>query len=196
MVRVPPLPPEVPQFRSRWREWLGRVGLSVLGWRIEGQMPRLRHFVLVVAPHTSNWDFIVGLFTYFALRLDASWLAKHTALRGPWGRVGRYLGGIPVDRSQAGQVVDTCVAEFSRRPGLVLAIAPEGTRKRVTEWKRGFHRIARAAGVPIVPVALDFRARCVRIGPPLTTSEDYSADVAELRRYFRADMARYPAQYG
>lgn len=195
MSRAPAMPPEVPQFASRWRRWLGLTGLFVFRWRIEGQMPPLKKFVLIVAPHTSNWDFVIGLFVYFALRLDASWLAKHTALRGPWGRIGRYLGGVPVDRSQAGAVVDTCVAEFASRPGMVLAIAPEGTRRRVEEWKRGFHRIAVAAGVPIVPVALDFSARCARIGAPLTATHDYPADLRTLRGHFRAEMARYPDQY-
>lgn len=195
MSRAPAMPPQVPQFSSRWRRWLGLAGLSLFRWRVEGQMPPLRKFVLVVAPHTSNWDFVIGLFVYFALCLDASWLAKHTALRGPFGRLGRYLGGVPVDRSQAGAVVDTCVAEFARRSGMVLAIAPEGTRRRVAEWKRGFHRIAHAAGVPMVPIALDFSARRVRIGAPLIASSDYEQDLVKLRKNFRADMARYPDQY-
>lgn len=193
--RFPRLPPEAPQVDSVWRRAFGCIGLALLGWRIEGNLPNLRKFVVVVAPHTSNWDFVIGILVYFALRVEAAWLAKHTALAGPWGRLGRYLGAIAVDRSQAGAVVDTCVREFERRERMMIAIAPEGTRRRVIEWKRGYHRIALAAGVPIVPAALDFSRKRVLFGEPLVASEDYAADYAKLRSFFRADMARYPDQF-
>ena len=84
-----------------------------MGWRIEGNFPTTSKFVVIVAPHTSNWDFVVGILTYFALSLDANWMAKHTALKGPWGPLGRYLGAVPVDRSQAGNVVQSSNAEFA-----------------------------------------------------------------------------------
>jgi len=193
--RCPRLPAEAPQISSRWRRAFGLAGLTLLGWRVEGNLPNLRKFVVVVAPHTSNWDFIVGILVYFALRVDAAWLAKHTALAGPWGRLGRYLGAIAVDRSRAGDVVEICVEEFRRRERMMLAIAPEGTRRRVNEWKRGYHRIAVAAKVPIVPAALDFSRKVVRFGEPLTPSGDYDVDYAELRAFFSAKMARYPDQF-
>jgi len=130
------------------------LGLWLMGWRIEGNFPRQRKFVVIVAPHTSNWDFVVGILTYFALSLDANWMAKHTALKGPWGPLGRYLGAVPVDRSQAGNVVQSSNAEFAKREKMMLVIAPEGTRSAVEGWKKGYHHIALAAGVPIVPVAI------------------------------------------
>ena len=193
--RFPRLPPEVPQFRSRWRRAVGVAGLRLAGWRIEGPFPALRKSVLVVAPHTSNWDFVYGFLAYLALGIEASWLAKHTALSGPLGRIGRRFGGIPVDRSRAGHMVESCTAEFARREGMVLVIAPEGTRKKVAAWKRGYHRIASAAGVPVVPVAIDFSRRCIAFGPPLQPTADADADERALQAFFHAGMARHPEQY-
>jgi 1-acyl-sn-glycerol-3-phosphate acyltransferase len=193
--RFPLLPPEIPQYRGLWRRVLGVAGLWSAGWRIDGPYPRLRKFVIVVAPHTSNWDFVYGFLAYLAMRMDASWLAKKEALSGPFGRLGRRFGGIPVDRGRAGHMVETCVAEFQSREGLVLVITPEGTRKKVPAWKRGYHRIAHAAGVPIVPVAIDFSRRAIRFGPPVQPTEDADADERHLQSFFHPGMARHPEQY-
>ena len=193
--RFPRLPPQVPQVHSRWRRWVGVAGLWLAGWRIESPLPSVPKCVLIVAPHTSNWDFVMGFLAYLAMQMDASWLAKHTALAGPFGPLGRHFGGIPVDRSKPGNMVEACIEAFSSPRGRILVITPEGTRSRVEEWKRGYHRIALAAGVPILSAALDFKSRCVRFGPPLQPTDDIEADERRLRAFFRADMARHPAQY-
>jgi len=189
MSRAAKLPSRTPQYRSPWRRMLGLFGLTLLGWRVEGELPDLPKCVLAVAPHTSNWDFIVAIFAYFSLQIRASWLVKHTALQGPWGPLGRYLGGIGVDRRRAGDVAGQLAKEFTQRDQLVLAITPEGTRKRVVEWKRGFHNIALAAQVPIVPVAIDYSRKAVRFFPPYMPQPDYAADLVKLQQYFSADMA-------
>ncbi|MFM7626252.1 MAG: 1-acyl-sn-glycerol-3-phosphate acyltransferase [Gammaproteobacteria bacterium] len=193
--RFPHLPPGVPQVRSRWRRWVGVTGLWLAGWRIEPPMLTEPKCVLIVAPHTSNWDFVMGFLAYLAMQIDASWLAKHTALAGPLGPLGRHFGGIAVDRSKPGNMVEACIEAFSSPRGRILVITPEGTRSRVEEWKRGYHRIALAAGVPIVPAAIDFKARCVRFGPPVQPTADAEADERQLRASFRAEMARHPALY-
>lgn len=169
--------------------------MTLLGWRVEGKLPSTAKCILAIAPHTSNWDFIVGIFAYFALRIDASWLVKHTALQGPWGALGRYLGGIGIDRGRAGDVALQLAQEFSSRDKLVLAITPEGTRKRVVEWKRGFHNIALAAGVPIVPVAIDYSTKTIRFFEGFLPQADYSADLARLQGHFRPEMAHDPTKY-
>jgi 1-acyl-sn-glycerol-3-phosphate acyltransferase len=193
--RFPLLPPEIPQYRGCWRRALGVAGLWVTGWRIQGPYPKLRKFVIVVAPHTSNWDFVYGFLAYLAMRIDASWLAKKEALSGPFGRLGLRFGGIPVDRGRAGHMVETCVEAFAAREALVLVITPEGTRKKVAAWKRGYHRIAQAAEVPIVPVAIDFSRRCVHFGPALQPTDDADADERRLQAFFHPGMARNPDQY-
>ncbi|MFN5010729.1 MAG: 1-acyl-sn-glycerol-3-phosphate acyltransferase [Gammaproteobacteria bacterium] len=193
--RFPHLPPGVPQVRSRWRRWVGVTGLWLAGWRIEPPMPTEPKCVLIVAPHTSNWDFVMGFLAYLAMQMDASWLAKHTALAGPFGPLGRHFGGIPVDRSKPGNMVEACIDAFSSPRGKILVITPEGTRSRVEEWKRGYHRIALSAGVPIVPAAIDFKARCVRFGPAVQPTADAEADERKLRAFYRAEMAKHPSLY-
>jgi 1-acyl-sn-glycerol-3-phosphate acyltransferase len=156
----------------------------VLGWRVEGDMPNRPKFVLIVAPHTSNWDFPVGMSAKLALGLAAAWVGKHTIFRWPFGGLLRSVGGIPVDRSASNDVVQQMVAEFARRERMVFALAPEGTRKKVERWKTGFYHIARGAGVPIVPVALDWGVKAIRIMPAFETTGNADADIAALRLMF------------
>lgn len=153
-----------------------------------GDIPDLPKMVLIVAPHSSNWDFIVGVAAKLALRLRVKYLGKHTLFRFPLGIVMRYLGGIPVDRSTANDVVQSVIAQFERRRRMLLAVAPEGTRKPVERWRTGFYHIARGAGVPILPVALDWGSRMVRIGDVFSPTGDLDVDLVELRRRF--DSAR------
>jgi 1-acyl-sn-glycerol-3-phosphate acyltransferase len=166
-----------------------------MGWRIEGNLPDEPRLVIAVAPHTSNWDFVVGFSAYLALQLDATWFGKHTLFRWPLGPILRYFGGIPIVRTKAANVVDLYIHEFARRERMVLAIAPEGTRKKVAGWKTGFYHIAHGAGVPIVPVSLDFSTRRVRILAPMRPTGELERDLAALRANFRAAMAKHPENY-
>ena len=195
MSRVPTLPPETPRVASLWRRMVGGLALRLIGWRVEGNLPNRPKFVLVIAPHTSNWDFIVGFLVYLALQLETLWFAKHTALRGPLGPLGRHFGAVAIDRGRAGNVVQAYVEEFAKRDRMILTLAPEGTRSRVRDWKLGFYRVAVAAGVPFVPGAIDYSRKCVVFGPPLDPSGDYVADMRVLKPFFRANMAFDPAKY-
>ena len=158
-------------------------------------MPACRRFVLIVAPHTSNWDFIVALLAMFATDLRVSWLGKHTIFRFPLGPLLRWLGGEPVDRSAAHGTVGTAIEHFRTRPQWVLALSPEGTRRRVEQWKTGFHRIAVGASVPVVPVWIDYQARQVGIGARFSPGPDEAADVATLHALFHKEMARHPERF-
>jgi 1-acyl-sn-glycerol-3-phosphate acyltransferase len=169
--------------------------MRLSGWRIDGNLPDLPKVLLIVAPHTSNWDFFHGFSAYLTLQLDTSWLGKHTLFFWPLGVLARRFGGIPIDRSRGGNMVRTCVAEYGRRERMSVAITPEGTRKRVAEWKLGFHHIAVEAGVPIVPVALDYPNRLVRIMPPFDVTSDAATDLPKIKALFSAGMARYPENY-
>jgi 1-acyl-sn-glycerol-3-phosphate acyltransferase len=158
--------------------------MRILGWRLEGGFPDLPKFVIIVAPHTSNWDFPVGVAAKLALRLQVTFLGKNTLFRFPLGVIMRALGGMPVDRSGSHDLVSGITAEFARREKLVIVVAPEGTRKKVERWKTGFYHIARGANVPVVPVALDWGNRAVRIGAPFSTTGDVTRDVAELQAWY------------
>ena len=174
---------------------LARAILRLAGWRIEGTFPAVPRFVLIVAPHTSNWDFIVGILAMFALDLKASWLGKHTIFRFPLTPLLRWMGGEPIDRTAAKGTVGTAIEYFHTRKEWVLALSPEGTRRRVEHWKTGFYRIAAGAGVPIVPVAFDYSRRVVELMGPVSAGPDESAEVARVRALFSPAMARRPGLF-
>jgi len=192
---VPALPPSVPRRRSAFLRGIGRVGLAALDWRIDGNLPDVPKLVIIVAPHTSNWDFFVGLFAALAIAVDAKWFGKHTAFRGPVGGILRALGGIPVVRSSSQNVVEQWVAEFEHRDRIVLALAPEGTRKKVAEWRSGFWHLARGAGAPLVPVALDYGRRAVAIGATYWPTDDLESDLRNLKAFFGRAKAKNPSLY-
>lgn len=169
--------------------------LRLAGWRIDGGLPREAKFVAVLAPHTSNWDFVLTVLSMWALGLRLTWLGKHTLFRFPLGPVLRWLGGEPVERGAAGGTVGTAIERLRTRPQYAVGITPEGTRRRVAEWKTGFHRIALGAGVPMVPVWFDYPNRTIGIGQPVHPTADTDADVARMRRMFRKEMARHPGQF-
>jgi 1-acyl-sn-glycerol-3-phosphate acyltransferase len=174
---------------------LGRSLLRVWGWRIVGEFPALRRFVIVVAPHTSNWDFVVGLAAKFALSLRAVWIGKHTLFRPPFGKLLRRLGGVPVHRDAPHAVVQQIIDEFAAREAMVFVLAPEGTRKRVERWRSGYWHVAHGAGVPVIPVGFDFALRTIFIGPPHETTDDLNADEERLRAYVRGIAPRHPGLF-
>ncbi|MGE0452232.1 MAG: lysophospholipid acyltransferase family protein [Vicinamibacteria bacterium] len=189
---VPELLPASPRRHTPWLRLLGRAVLAALGFRFEGNFPDLPKCVIAVAPHTSNWDFVLGMAAVFALDLKARFIGKHSLFKGPAGALMRRVGGIPVDRRKPGDLVERTVEAFRRESQLYLAIAPEGTRFKVERWKKGFHRIACAAGVPIVPVAFDWRRRVIHLMPVFQPSGSWEADEPLLMALFTREMARRP----
>src|SRR5258708_1869490 len=190
---TPRLGPSVPHRGSAFVRWMGEAMLAMMGWRVEGEVPDLPKFVIAVAPHTSNWDFVVGMAAMFALDLRLSFLGKHTLFRGPLAPCMRWLGGIPVDRGSHHGVVGDAVRGFEESAQRVLAIAPEGTRKPVEHFKPGFLHIARAARVPVVLASLDYAARCVRLGPMVEAGEGVAPDLLRIEAFFagvRGNRAR------
>lgn len=191
-MNIQALPPNVPRRNRRLLQRFGRLGMRLMRWRIDGEIPNLRKFVIIVAPHTSNWDFVVGLCCDLALDMDAFWLGKEGIFVGPFGRWLKSVGGIPVDRSSAHNVVSQVAAEFARRDQMILGIAPEGTRRKVESWRSGYWHIARAAGVPILPVGLDFKRRAAVIGTPRDTTDSLADDEAVFKEFFAGITPRRP----
>ena len=165
------------------------------GWRFEGTLADEPKFVMIVAPHTSNWDFIVGVWAYFALGFKGSFLGKHTVFRWPFGVFMRWLGGIPVDRSVSRDRVSESVNVFNANEKMVLIIAPEGTRKFVPDWKTGFYHVADGAHVPIVPVAFDFEHKVIRLFPPFRTTGNRDADIGALKEMYRGIKGKHPENF-
>jgi 1-acyl-sn-glycerol-3-phosphate acyltransferase len=163
---------------------LGRSLMRLWHWQIEGRFPDVPKAVLVVAPHTSNWDFLVCMLGMFTLGLRINWLGKHTLFRWPLRPLMLWLGGIPVWRNSRSGTVARLVETFEQRETLLLAVAPEGTRQAVTEWRMGFAHVAAGAGVPVVPIGLDWSRRELMLGPAVALSGDIDAAVSDLRAWF------------
>lgn len=191
-----PVPP--PALRRNWG-WsltaLGRAYLRRGGWRVEGAFPEAVKNVTIVAPHTSNWDFIIGVIAMFTLGIRGTFLSKDSLFRWPFGAVMRWLGGVPVDRFSPHNVVEQTIEYFRGREQVILALSPEGTRRKLPRWRTGFWYVAKGAGVPIVPVAFDFPSRTIRIFPPLMPGTGMEGDLARLGSLFDARMAKHPDQY-
>jgi 1-acyl-sn-glycerol-3-phosphate acyltransferase len=192
---VPDLPPATPARGNAASRALGRAVLWALGWRVASPIPDVPKLVAVVAPHTCGWDVVIGLAVVTALGIRVGFLAKRETFRWPLAWLFKSMGGIPVDRDAPGGLVAQAADAFRTGDRLYLALAPEGTRRKVARWKTGFHRIARAANVPLVPVWLDYRTRQVGIGPLRVATDDLEADMAWLKSHFTADMARHPERY-
>lgn len=181
-----PQPPPGLRLGPSWiARSIGNLYLRFGGWRMEGQFPEQQKFVIAVAPHSSNWDFALGLAVKFSLRMKVSWLGKHTLFKGPFGALLRRLGGIPVDRGASHGVVGDCIQAFANSPAMMLALAPEGTRKAGRKWRSGFYQIALGAGVPIFPVGFDYGRRVIHFFPVFLPTRDYEADLPRLLALFQ-----------
>ncbi|MBK8427589.1 MAG: 1-acyl-sn-glycerol-3-phosphate acyltransferase [Lewinellaceae bacterium] len=174
--------------------WISKVILRLWGWKITGQYPReLDKVVVAVAPHTSNWDFPLGVLTNSAGKFRANYLGKHTLFRWPFGYLFRWWGGIPVDRSGNHNFVSSTVEAFQREKRLHLVIAPEGTRKKVERFKTGFYHIARLAGAPICLCTFDWEKREIFFDPVLFhTTDNEAADIAYIWNYFKGVKGANP----
>lgn len=180
MRRVPALPPSLPRRGNGLSRLLGRSCLAAAGWRIEGEIPDRRKLVAIVAPHTSNWDFVLGIVAVFALGLRVRFLGKHRLFHPPLGWLMRWFGGTPVVRESAQGAVAQAVAMINNERSVVLGLAPSGTRTRGSPWRSGFYHIAHAARVPILPVAFDGARRTIRLFAPFEASGDYEGDLIRL----------------
>ena len=175
---------------------LAHAILRIGGWTLIGDIPAIRKAVLIAAPHTSNWDgfWLIVCKTAFGIRLR--FFAKHSLFWWPLGPVLTRLGAIPVERNKPGANVDRLVALFAKQDELLLALAPEGTRKWQPYWRTGFLRIARASRVPIIMTFVDYRQRRVGIGPQITATENTEAVMAKIRAFYSGCGAAKPANMG
>lgn len=155
--------------------------LRLLRWRFVGEFPNLPRMVLIVAPHSSNWDFMVGVAVMFALGFEAHWIGKKELFWWPLGALMRWLGGIPVDRSSPQGLVAQLRDTLGRRDRFIIGVTPEGTRKRVADWKTGFYHIAREMELPIAPAYFDNVARAAGFFPVVVPSGDSEREITAIR---------------
>jgi 1-acyl-sn-glycerol-3-phosphate acyltransferase len=186
-------PGRTTDMRRKLKYWIGRAWMGAAGWRVEGALPQGKKFVLIAAPHTSNWDLPFMLAAGYILGARISWLGKHTVFWGPFGWFMKALGGIPVDRRSPQNLVQQVTQRFAASDALILAVPPEGTRKQVAYWKSGFYQIARAAQVPVAMGYLDFRRKVAGVGPFLHITADVRADMDQIRAFYRDIRGKRPA---
>ena len=195
---LPPITPNTPgdavPRRGHWfLAGLGRLILRLMGWRIVGELPNIDRAVLAVAPHTSNIDGVIGLSAIQALRIHVKFMGKHTLFEGRLGRLMYWLGGIPVNRDNAQDLVEQTAAAMQAEPSW-LGIAPEGTRKGADRWKTGFYRIAEAQGILVIVLGFCYRRRQVRVVGSVMPSGDMEADLALMVHMLADIVPRHPEQ--
>ncbi len=164
--------------------WLSYRIFRALGWKIDGELPDLSKFVIIGAPHTSNWDFFLFLAAVYAFDVKMSFLGKASLFRWPFGFMFEKVGGIPVDRSKAGGIVRQVKEAFDRSEEMILVIAPEGTRRVAPSWKSGFVEIAARSGVPVVFAGVDGQNKTLVISTAHFVGEDKGAFMDQVRAFY------------
>lgn len=175
---------------------LAQAILNYLGWQLMVDLPDDRRFVLIGAPHTSNWDGVMMILVKIALGLDLHFIGKDSLFRGPLGGLMRRLGGIPVNRRERNNFTRQMVQLFQEREELILVIAPEGTRRKTRRWKSGFYYIALGAGVPILMGYLDYQRKEIGLVELLHPTGDLQADFEKIRAYYAPVRGKFPHKQG
>jgi 1-acyl-sn-glycerol-3-phosphate acyltransferase len=170
---------------------LAKAILRLKSWKLDITLPPVSKYVLIGAPHTSNWDLFYALLLLHAAHIQPRFIAKHTLFRQPLGTLMRWLGGIPVNRLARHNFVQQVVEAFNRVEELVIAIAPEGTRSLSQYWKSGFYYIAQGAGVPIALGYIDYPRKMVGIGPTIWPTGDIQADFRLIRAFYTGKQGKH-----
>ncbi|MEM9838561.1 MAG: lysophospholipid acyltransferase family protein [Pseudomonadota bacterium] len=186
-------PPKGLFYEARRALVLWLYGLS--GWKVEGTAPETDKFVVIAAPHTSNWDLPFMLGVAFKFRIRLNWMGKDSLFKPPFGWLMKALGGIPIDRSKANNVVAQVVEIYEQSESLAIAIPPEGTRGRVRIWKTGFYNIAHGAGVPIALGFLDYKRKVGGIGGVYETTGDYEKDLEAIKAFYAGVTGKHDEKY-
>lgn len=169
--------------------------LAVSGWKMRGDWPEFDKVVLVAAPHTSNWDGINMLAAAGYYRVKLRWMGKKSLTTGPFGGVIKWLGCVPIDRAASNDVVSAMREAFAAETSMVLAIPPEGTRKRAPSWKTGFYHIAFNAHVPILMSVLDYGTKTISLAAILRPGGDLAHDMNLIRRCYVGAIGKHRDQF-
>lgn len=191
-VNTPILCDQVPRIGNKFSQWLGASVLKLMGWRYQGTFPCCSKMIIAIAPHTSNWDFVIGIAVAFNLRLKISFFGKHSLFMPPFGGLLRRWGGIPVERTSKHGVVDDMASKIREAESMVLCIAPEGTRSPVSPWKTGFLHIAHKANVPVFLVTFDYKKKLIEFGPMHNISDNTQNELNKIYQHFKNAHGKYP----
>ena len=175
---------------------IAKLILKIWGWKIYGCIPpNINKCVIIVLPHTSNYDFVIGRLAYFSLGIKAHFLIKREAFKFPVSGLLKAMGGIPVDRGKRNNMIDEIAGLFKKRKSLYVVITPEGTRKLVRKWKKGFYLIAEKANVPIALGYIDYAKKEGGVGPTIIPKGDYNKDLIEIENFYKTITPRHPEKF-
>ena len=180
--------------RGGFLQWLGKVVLSSIGWQVIGNIPNEERLLIIAAPHTSNWDFILGISALFALNVNIKWLGKNSLFIPGIAWFFKWLGGIPVNRENPNLLIDYVVKTVEKEKGLIIGISPEGSRKKVDRWKSGFLRIAKQTDAKILFLSIDAPSKKLKIGEIFEPSGDSEKDIKFVMNYFKQYKGINPDQ--
>ncbi len=185
---------DTPVLKSFFK-WFSIIGLKLAGWKRVGRLPDEKKYVIIAAPHTTNWDMPFTMMLAFAYGVKIYWVGKASLFKFPFKTIMRWMGGIPVDRSKSNNMVDATIDIFNSNDEMVIAVPPEGTRGKVRYWKTGFYYIARGAGVPIATGFLDYPSKTGGMGPVIYPTGDLEADMVEVKKFYSGITGKYAEQY-
>ena len=172
--------------RSQISQWIGRAVLKSMGWKVAGSIPNEKRILIVAAPHTSNWDFVIGMGALLGLNAKIRWIGKHTLFKPGFSWFFRWLGGIPVNRKNPASLIEDVSNMIKKDRGLMIGVAPEGTRKKINRWKTGFLRSAKTTQSKILFISIDAPSKTIKIASTLfTPTEDKENDLEFVKSYFR-----------
>ncbi len=181
--------------RSKISQWIGRTVLKSMGWKVAGSIPNEKRILIVAAPHTSNWDFVIGMGALLGLNAKIRWIGKHTLFKPGISWFFRWLGGIPVNRKNPASFIEDISNMIKKDRGLMIGVAPEGTRKKINRWKTGFLRIAKTTQSKILFISIDAPSKTIKIASTLfTPTEDKENDLEFVKSYFRNFKGINPEQ--
>ena len=170
--------------RSKILRKIGRFGINISGWTIKGKIPDEERIVLIAAPHTSNWDFILAMLAIFGLNIKVRWLGKHSIFKPGFKKFFEWLGGIPVYRDNPSSLIENIVNIVKKEKSIVIAMTPEGTRNKVKRWKTGFLRIAKHTHSKILLISIDAPTKSIEIGKIFNPSGNSEQDLAYIQKYY------------
>ena len=189
------IPEQVPRWGNKITVWIARLWLWITGWKLDMTFPNVPKMVLVAAPHTSNWDGVHGITAAIAADVRLTFFAKHSMFKFPFRRFLGWVGVVPIDRGNAGSVVQQTINKINEAEKFVLVLAVEGTRSRVEKWKMGFYHIARETNIPMVLGYMDYKTKVIGTGPVIYPSGDMQADLEKIYSFYRTVNACHPERF-
>lgn len=174
---------------------LARLGMKLAGWQVVEKAPALKQYVLIAAPHTTNWDLVVLLAAVLDSHSEVHWMGKKSLFPRPFRGFVRWLGGVAVDRSKSQNMVSVSIATYKQASSWILAIPPEGTRNKTERWKSGFYHIAVGAGVPIQMGWVDFAKKQIGYGETFYPSGDYDKDIVQIQAFYAGRVGKYEDKF-